>query len=73
MKKFAVAYHINTGTKGMFFVCAENEDKLTRDKLSEIVKKETSKLNVPTVVINAATDYIIEEIGEDMKSPYCID
>lgn len=73
MKKFAVAYHINTGTKGMFFVCAENEDKLTKEKLSEIVKKETKPLGVPKVVIDAATDYIIEEIGEDMKSPYSID
>lgn len=72
MKKFAVAYHINSATNGMYFVSANDKSDLTKDVLDNLTFKETRDKNVPRVVVNASTDYMIEEIGENMKSPYCI-
>lgn len=75
MKKFAVAYHINSGTNGIFFVVANDKSELTKEKLDKIVKKDTTQngMDVPVVVIDKSTDYNIEEIGENMKSPYSLD
>lgn len=72
MKKFAVAYHINSGTNGIYFVSCNDKSDLTEDVLEELTFKETRDKNVPRVVVHASTDYMIEEIGEDMKSPYSI-
>lgn len=73
MKKFAVAYHINSGTNGIYFVTCNDKSDLTKDVLDDLTFKETRDKNVPRVVVNASTDYMIEEIGENMKSPYVIE
>lgn len=72
MKKFAVAYHINSGTNGMYFVNAESREDLTKESLDYLTYQETRDKGVPKVVVHASTDYMIEEIGENMKSPYVI-
>lgn len=73
MKKFAVAYHINSGTNGMYFVTCNNKSELTKEALDELTIKETRDKGVPKVVVHASTDYMIEEIRENMKAPYVID
>lgn len=73
MKTFAVAYHINSGTNGIYFVCANQREDLTKDALDELTIKETKEKGVPKVVVHASTDYMIEELGENMKSPYVLD
>lgn len=73
MKKFAVAYHINSGINGIYFVTCNDKSDLTKDVLDGLTFKETRDKNVPRVVVNASTDYMIEEIGENMKSPYVIE
>lgn len=73
MKKFAVAYHINSGTNGMYFVTCNDKSELTKETLDEFTIKETRDKGVPTVVVHASTDYMIEEIRENMKAPYVID
>lgn len=72
MKKFAVAYHINSGTNGMYFVTCDNKSDLTKEVLDDFTIKETKDKGVPKVVVHASTDYVIEEIGENMKASYTI-